>query len=125
VEDRGATVAAIQHMVDVSGHLSARNPRPGTRTVCAMGDGTQEKVACPRFCHSISRRQSVSFGKAWRYRFSWSRTRRSGPGLSTLCLVFFGPDTVVEKSPTASAANLALERTAGSRSLAPAAQRCH
>jgi hypothetical protein len=40
VEDRGATVAAIQHMVDVSGHLSARNPRPGTRTVRAMGVGT-------------------------------------------------------------------------------------
>jgi hypothetical protein len=42
VEDRGATVATIQHMVDVSGHLSARNPRHGLRTVREMGVGTQE-----------------------------------------------------------------------------------
>ena len=50
MEDRGATVATIQHMVDVSGHLSARNPRHGTRTVREIGVGTQEKVACPLFC---------------------------------------------------------------------------
>lgn len=49
VEDRGATVATIQHMVDVSGHLSARNPRHTKRTVREMGAGTQEKVACPLF----------------------------------------------------------------------------
>jgi hypothetical protein len=52
VEDRGATVATIQHMVDVSGHLSARNPRHGKRTVREMGVGTQEKVACPLFLSS-------------------------------------------------------------------------
>jgi hypothetical protein len=49
VEDRGATVATIQHMVDVSGHLSARNPRHGESTVRETGAGTQEKVACPLF----------------------------------------------------------------------------
>lgn len=49
VEDRGTAVPAIEHMVGVSGHLSARNPRHGTRTVREMGVGTQEKVACPLF----------------------------------------------------------------------------
>jgi len=49
VEDRGATVAAIQRMVDVAGHLSARNPRHGNSTVRETGVGRQGKVACPLF----------------------------------------------------------------------------
>lgn len=43
MEDPGATVATIQHMVDVSSHLSARNPRHGARTVREMKVGTQKK----------------------------------------------------------------------------------
>lgn len=49
VEDRGATVPTIEHMVGVSGHLSARNPRHTKRTVRETGAGPQEKVACPLF----------------------------------------------------------------------------
>ena len=33
VEERGATVPTIQHIVGVSGHLSARNPRHGGSTI--------------------------------------------------------------------------------------------
>jgi hypothetical protein len=34
VEDRRATAAAIEHMVGVSGHLSAWNMRHRSNTVC-------------------------------------------------------------------------------------------
>ncbi len=43
MEDRGATVATIQHMVDVSGHLSARNPRHGKTTVRQTGGWSKKK----------------------------------------------------------------------------------
>ena len=49
VEDRGATVPTIQHMVGVPGYLSAWNTRHEKRTVREMGVGRQEKVACPLF----------------------------------------------------------------------------
>jgi hypothetical protein len=49
VEDRRATVPAIEHMVGVSGYLSAWNTRPEKSTVRQTGTGTQEKVACPLF----------------------------------------------------------------------------
>ena len=49
VEDHRAPVPTIEHMVDMSGHLSAWNPRHGKSTVREMGVETQEKVACPLF----------------------------------------------------------------------------
>ena len=49
VKDHGATVPTIQHMVGVSGHLSARNPRHRKTTVRQTGAWRQEKVACPLF----------------------------------------------------------------------------
>ncbi len=49
VEDRGAPVSTIQHMVGVSSDVSTRNPRHGTTTVRQTGGGTQRKVACPLF----------------------------------------------------------------------------
>jgi hypothetical protein len=49
VEDCGATVPAIQHMVSMARHLSSWNPRHRSRTVCHTGVGRQEKVACPLF----------------------------------------------------------------------------
>jgi hypothetical protein len=49
VEDLGAAVPAIEHMVGVSGYLSAWNTRHEKRTVRQTGTGTQEKVACPLF----------------------------------------------------------------------------
>jgi len=53
VEDRGASVPPIEDVVDVSGHLSTRNPRHGKRTVREAGGGMQEKVACPLFSLSL------------------------------------------------------------------------
>jgi hypothetical protein len=50
MEDRRATVPAVQNMVGVSGHLSAWNTRHGSSTVRETGAATQEKVACPIFC---------------------------------------------------------------------------
>ena len=47
VEDRGATIPTIQHMVGVPGYLSARNPRHRKTTVRQTGAWRQEKVACP------------------------------------------------------------------------------
>ncbi len=41
VEDRSATVPAIEHMVGVSGHLSARNPGHRKSTVHETGAVTQ------------------------------------------------------------------------------------
>lgn len=49
VEDCGASVPTIQHMVGVPSDVSARNPRHGTTTVRHTGGGRQEKVACPLF----------------------------------------------------------------------------
>jgi hypothetical protein len=52
VEHRGATGPPIEDMVDVSGHLSARNPRQRQTTVCQRGGWRQNKGACPRFLPS-------------------------------------------------------------------------
>ena len=52
MEDRRATVPAVQNMAGVSGHLSAWNTRHGSSTVRGTGAATQEKVACPLFCLS-------------------------------------------------------------------------
>jgi hypothetical protein len=49
VEDRRATVPAIQDMVGVSGHLTARNPRHGVHRVGEIGGSDNRKVACPLF----------------------------------------------------------------------------
>src|SRR5436853_7242824 len=49
VEDRGATIPTVEHIVGVSGHFSAWNPRHGESTVRETGARTQEKVACPLF----------------------------------------------------------------------------
>jgi hypothetical protein len=54
MEDRGATVPTIQHMVGVPSDLSARNPRHGKTTVRQTGVGTQVKVACPLFLSPFS-----------------------------------------------------------------------
>jgi len=40
VEELGATVPTIQHIVGVSGHLSARNPRHGESTIRQTGAAT-------------------------------------------------------------------------------------
>jgi hypothetical protein len=52
MEDRRATVPAVQNMVGVSGHLSAWNTRHGSSTVRETGAATQEKEACPLFYSS-------------------------------------------------------------------------
>ena len=49
VENPRATVPAIEHMVGVSGYLSAWNTRHEKSTVRQTGTETQEKVACPLF----------------------------------------------------------------------------
>jgi len=49
VEHGRAAVATIEHMVGVSGGLSARNARHGRSRVRQMEGGEQEKVACPLF----------------------------------------------------------------------------
>ena len=41
VEDRGATIPTVEHMVGVSGHFSAWNPRHGKSTVRETGVGTR------------------------------------------------------------------------------------
>ena len=48
-EDRRATVPAIQDVVGVSGHLTARNPRHGVHRVGEIGGSDNRKVACPLF----------------------------------------------------------------------------
>ena len=54
VEDRRATVPAIEHMVGVSGYLSAWNTRHERSTVRQTGTGTQEKVTCPLFLPGLA-----------------------------------------------------------------------
>jgi hypothetical protein len=66
VEDRRATVPAIEHMVGVSGYLSAWNTRHEKSTVRQTGTGTQEKVACPLFlCFSCARARAESGYGYW------------------------------------------------------------
>jgi len=61
MEDRRATVPAVQNMVGVSGHLSAWNTRHGSSTVRETGAATQEKVALSPFL-SRARDSLVWFG---------------------------------------------------------------
>ena len=49
VEDRRAAIPAIQDMVGVPGHLTARNPRHGVNRVGEIGGAGKRKVACPLF----------------------------------------------------------------------------
>ena len=48
-EDRRAAIPAIQDMVGVPGHLTARNPRHGVNRVGEIGGSGKRKVACPLF----------------------------------------------------------------------------
>jgi hypothetical protein len=75
VEDRGAAFPTVQHMVGVSGYLSAWNPRHGKRTVREMGVGTQGKVACPIFFSPPSDPTTVPIGGG-----KFTKTTKTVPG---------------------------------------------